>query len=147
MHLRNNEMMRLATPFPNLNNMMSGDIPHDIMWLLIGQGFDYLRRHRKTLFNPKNIRKNFGWFQIVCLAVCLISSINLGLLFGKLHLKKLVTYTEKNNMSFMKIGFQIFKKIEPQLASFIFERFEKLVQAKQIGNITGVYNYDEVFKI
>ncbi len=142
MRVRNNEMMRLTTPFPNFNNIMGGDIPHDITWLLIGQGFDYLRRHRKTLFNPKNIRKNFGWFEILCLGLCFVPLAWLSILFAKNRLKPIGKIIDNELFRIIGVGFKIFIKIEPQLALEIARDLEKLKTAYQVGKITGIYKFD-----
>jgi hypothetical protein len=50
-------------------------------------------------------------------------------------------------MSILKTGFKILKKIEPELAFSIYQIFTRLVEAIKVVDITGVYNFDEVFKL
>lgn len=136
-------MIRLATPFPNLNDII-GDIPHDAIWLLIGQGFDYVRRHRKTLFNPKNMRKNFGWFQLFCLSIVLICSYDLEGGFKKIHVNPFARIMNETYKKILKTGFKIFYRIEPELAYQSFKWLEGFVTGCEIGNITGVFSFNEM---
>ena len=137
MRVRNNEMMRLATPFPNLNNVI-GDVPHDILWLFIAQGVEYFRRHRKTMFNPRNIRKNFGWFKIICHIVSIGITLNIWSLSERLHFKTLTKFCNKAIMYDLEAGYLTLCKTEPKLAKAIADFFTTLFNDYKIFKLTGV---------
>ncbi len=137
MRVRDSELMRLTTPIPNLNDLV-GDIPHDILWLVIGQGFDYLRRHRKTMLNPKNIRKYFGWFKIVCYIASLGVTMNIWSFSGKLHLKPLTKFCNKAIMYDLISGYRTLCKIEPELAKAIADVITTFYNDYRVFKITGL---------
>lgn len=114
-----------------------GDVPHDILWLVIGQGLDYLRRHRKTMFNPRNFRKNYGWFKIVCHIISFIITATFDNVFIKLHLKPLEKVCERIIMYDFKAGLAAFHNIEPELAAKLAEFVTKFTNDWKMYKTTG----------
>jgi len=135
--------MRLTLPFPDFN---LSNLPDWAMGYLFSKGMDYLLKNRKKILRPKNLGKNFGWFQIFTLAICFIASYKIQKIFEKIHAKPLVTFMHNNEMQILKLGFRVLKRIEPDLALYIYKKLEAFVRVYEVGDITGVYDWDSVIK-
>jgi hypothetical protein len=129
--------MRNALPLPDLDNVFN-NTTHDIVWLVFGMGIDYLRRNREKIFKLKNIRKNFGWFSILCHILSLVITANFEYIFRRLHLHPLAKICIKIIQNDLTSGYRTLCKIEPNLAQTIAEVITKIANEYKVYKLTGV---------
>ncbi len=128
-------MMRLT--FPDFHNMPN-HIPDWIEAYLFSKGLDYLFKNRKTIFNLRNFRKNYGWFKIICHIFSFLITATFENAFTKLHLKPLESVCQRIIMHDFKAGFATFQKIEPELASKFTEAVTTFLNDWKIYKATGI---------
>ncbi len=128
--------MRLTFTFPDFTN--PNHIPDWLMGWLVSKGMDYMFKNRKTIFRPRNFRKNYGWFKIVCHIISFIITATFDNMFTKLHLKPLEKVCERIIMYDFKAGLAIFHKIEPELATKIAEFVVRINDDFKIYKATGI---------
>ena len=105
-------------------------ISQNIFWLGIGLGLPYiwkkLVKNYQFKLNKHQIWRNFQWFKIGCHAV---SFLIWGYVhtFGEIfYFKHIEKGTEKILLYHFKSGFAIFKKLEPEMAEYIFNKLKEL---------------------
>ena len=105
-------------------------ISQNIIWLGIGWGAQYawskLIKNHKFNLNRRQIWRNFQWFKIGCHAISFLiwGHVNtFGEIFYFKHIEK---GTEKILIYHFKSGFAIFKKLEPEMAEYIFNKLKEL---------------------
>ncbi len=127
--------MRLTLPLPDFNNIFN-NAPEGLFWFLFGKGIDYLLKNRKTVFRPKNFRKKIGWFQIISLGLLAFSMMLLSSAFHKIHVKPISSLLFRGVIGIIMIGFRIFKKIEPQIASELTKKLRDILIEHKMDEAT-----------
>ena len=106
-------------------------ISHNIVWILIGwalgKGLDSIFK-QPLKFNRNKFRKNFGWFKISCYLISFLIAGYFMEFFEKLRLKPLQKLSWGIMFYDLIHGFYVLYSLEPDIAKYIFDQLEKLVQ-------------------
>ena len=105
-------------------------IPQNIIWMGIGFGIQYawkkLVKSHQFKLNRRQIWRNFQWFKIGYHAISFLiwGYVNT---YGEIFsFKRIEKGTEKILLYHFKSGFTIFKKLEPEMAEYIFNKLKEL---------------------
>jgi len=105
-------------------------IPQNLFWMGAGWGIHYglkkLLKHNPIKFNKKQIWRNFQWFRIVCHGLAFLGWVYASMFCEVMRFKSTEKRIEKIMFYNFKSGFKIFKKLEPEMAEYIYEKLKEL---------------------
>jgi len=105
-------------------------ISQNIIWIGIGWAAQYawskLIKNHQFKLNRRQIWRNFQWFKIGCYAVSFLIWGHVHT-FGEIfYFKHIEKGAEKILLYHFNAGFAIFKKLEPEMAEYIFNKLKEL---------------------
>lgn len=125
--------MRLTSPLPDFTNL--NHIPDWIMGWIFSKGMDYIQKHYKSIFKPKDFRKKFGWFQIICLGLL---AFPIAILSVKIPVKSISRLLFRTVLGIFVIGYGVFKKIEPEKTEILTKKFNELLIQNNVDKKTFI---------